>query len=167
MKRALFLALIAVATVPSSAAAKRRPCTLSGSTTILATKSSRLFTRHAHVYACSNARNKRFLLASGASVSLPALTSSYAAVALARSVEAINLTTGAILRFHGAATDLVLAGDGSLAWIATHEVHRYNVGDKADTVVDSGQDIQPHSLALAGKTLYWMKGTQPFTASLR
>jgi hypothetical protein len=30
----------------------------------------------------------------------------------------------------------------------------------------SGPTIDPHSLALAGSTLYWTQGGKPFTASL-
>jgi hypothetical protein len=159
MKRWPGLALAAAAALACAAPAS--------AATILATHSSRLFTRHGSVFASSNSRKKPFRLGSARAVSLPALTSSYAALALGASVRSINLSTGAMLRFRGPATDLVLASDGSLAWIARHELHRYNVGDNADTVVDSGQDIQPRSLALAGRTIYWTKGSQPFSAPLR
>ena len=83
-------------------------------------------------------------------------------------VVAINLSTAADLRFPAAAgsspaakvSDLVLSASGSFAWIgsgsAGNEVHRLDVGDAADTVVDSGAGVQPDLLALARSTIYWL-----------
>jgi hypothetical protein len=60
-------------------------------------------------------------------------------------------------------TSLVLHPSGALAWIgadgAGSQVHRYD--SSGDTVLDSGSDIQPDSLAAGPATLYWMKGTAP------
>jgi hypothetical protein len=93
-------------------------------------------------------------------------------------VVAINLSTGAQLSFApltgnpttATVTDLVLAADGSFAWIGTsagsEEVHRLNAGDAADTVLDSGADIQTGSLALGGRTLYWTKAGNPVLAPI-
>jgi hypothetical protein len=91
----------------------------------------------------------------------------------------VNLSTLAPLRFPAATgsspsmrvTDLVLASDGSFAWIAAgapngYEVHRLDAGDAADTVVDSGPNIQPGSLALGGRTLYWTRAGRPSSAPL-
>lgn len=93
-------------------------------------------------------------------------------------VVAINLSTGAQLSFapftgnptNATVTDLVLASDGSFAWIGTSggtsEVHRLNSGDANDAVIDSGNDIQTQSLALGGKTLYWTRGGRAVSAQL-
>jgi hypothetical protein len=93
-------------------------------------------------------------------------------------VAAINLSTGAELDFPAVAakppasavSDLVLRRNGSFAWIGSGggatEVHRLKVGDAADTVLDSGTDIQAGSLALGGGTLYWTRGGRPFSAPL-
>jgi hypothetical protein len=93
-------------------------------------------------------------------------------------VVAINLSTGAQLSFPAftgnpttaSVTDLVLAPDGSFAWIGqsagNREVHRLNAGDAAHTVLDSGAGIQTGSLALGGKTLYWTKAGSPVSAAI-
>ncbi len=61
--------------------------------------------------------------------------------------------------------------DGSVAWIVEtgEEEGRYQVHavDKSGSrVLASGPNIDPSSLALAGSTLYWTQGDQPFSASL-
>jgi hypothetical protein len=93
-------------------------------------------------------------------------------------VVALDLSTGARRRSPAAtggspsakATDLVLSSTGSFAWIgsgpAGNEVHRLNAGEAADTVVDSGSDVQAGSLALAGSTLYWTKAGRPVSAPI-
>lgn len=69
-------------------------------------------------------------------------------------------------------TDLVLAPGGRLAWIeqltqfgsgpgmtkTSYEVHA--VGASGDQLLDSGPNIQPGSLARAGKIVYWIRGGQ-------
>ena len=76
----------------------------------------------------------------------------------------------------GAVESVVVRSDGAVAWIVEnlkrstetspyYEVHEL---DKAGaTVLASGIDIEPRSLALAGSTLYWMQGSKAMTASLR
>jgi hypothetical protein len=131
---------------------------------------------------------------SGDTVSLERLGGSYVAFVLghfddsqrynpnptgfAATVVAINLSTAAQLRFPAVASrppsssvsDLVLARNGSFAWIGTGagatEVHRLKAGDATDTVLDSGADIQTDSLALGGATLYWTKGGKAVSAPL-
>jgi len=64
-------------------------------------------------------------------------------------------------------TALVVTGSGSLAWIgsaATLEVHLYE--NAADTLLDSGADIDPTSLAAAAHELYWTRGGLPQSAPL-
>ena len=76
----------------------------------------------------------------------------------------------------GFARSPVLGGDGAVAWIvetvrgteatiAQYEVHALDRG--GPRVLASGPDIDPHSLALAGKTLYWKQGALPRLASLQ
>jgi hypothetical protein len=132
---------------------------------------------------------------SGDTTALPALAGAYVAYALGHfddsqrynsafkgypeQVVAINLSTAAQLRFPAATgrspsasvSDLVLSKSGSFAWIgsgpAGYEVHRFNVGDAADSVIDSGPDVQPGSLALARATIYWTKAAKPVSAPIR
>lgn len=71
----------------------------------------------------------------------------------------------------GQAVDIVVKRDGSVAWIVEtgEEEGRYQVHavDKSGSrVLATGPDIDPLSLALAGSTLYWTQGGQPFAASL-
>jgi hypothetical protein len=132
---------------------------------------------------------------SGDTTGRPALAGAYVAYALghfddsqrynsdfkgfADQVVAINLSTAAELRFPAAAgnspsahvSDLVLSKSGSFAWIgsgtASNEVHRFDVGDTADTVIDSGPNLQAGSLALAGSTIYWTKANKPASAPIK
>jgi hypothetical protein len=65
----------------------------------------------------------------------------------------------------------VVKRDGSVAWIVetNQEEGRYQVHavDKSGSrVLATGPDVDPTSLALAGSTLYWAQGDQPFSASL-
>src|SRR5437899_2515058 len=129
---------------------------------------------------------------SGQTASLETLAGSYVAFVLGRfddsqrynpdfkgfpeSVVGINLSTGAQLSFPAVAanpsassvSDLVLRKNGSFAWIGSGggatEVHGFKAGDAADTVLDSGTDIQAGSLALGGGTLYWTKAGRPSSA---
>jgi hypothetical protein len=72
---------------------------------------------------------------------------------------------------------LVLTAAGSVAWIASVydangevvpgvQVVKAEYGVKP-VVLDSGPDIDAHSLALGGSTLYWTKAGTPRSASLR
>jgi hypothetical protein len=75
----------------------------------------------------------------------------------------------------GAVVALVVKSNGAVAWIvhnlkrsteksSYYEVHEL---DKAGgTVLASGMEIAPHSLALAGSTLYWTQGGKPASAPL-
>lgn len=55
---------------------------------------------------------------------------------------------------------LVLATNGSVAWVrktgTLYEVRR--IDGRGEAVVDSGSDIEPSSLAIAGSSVYWRKG---------
>jgi hypothetical protein len=63
-------------------------------------------------------------------------------------------------------TALVLQPSGAFAWIgsaATLEVHRYDAA--GDTMIDSGADIDPASLAAGRTRLYWTRAGTPHTAT--
>jgi hypothetical protein len=70
----------------------------------------------------------------------------------------------------GPTTAIVIKSDGAVAWIVEtgypteYQVHA--VDKSGNRVLASGIDIDPSSLALAGSTLYWTQGDQPFSASL-
>lgn len=202
----LGLAAATPATAAKKRRHRAAPCSLSGSKTLLSTRDARVFYRTKSgtttEYACLFARKRRFELGSGDSepggsgdtVSLEALSGSYIAYVLGHfddstrydptfkgfpsTVVAINLSTGAQLRFPAVAarppassvSDLVLGKNGSFAWIGTGggaaEVHRLKAGDAADTLLDSGTDVEAGSLALGRATLYWTKGGRPFSAPL-
>jgi hypothetical protein len=71
----------------------------------------------------------------------------------------------------GPAEAIVLKGDGAVAWIVqtSPEEGTYQVQalDRSGTrKLASGADIDPHSLALAGSTLYWIQAGKPISAPL-
>jgi hypothetical protein len=70
----------------------------------------------------------------------------------------------------GSASAIVLKSDGAVAWILSGGPARGNEVHVADEqgsrVLASGTDIDEHSLALAGSTLYWTQGGKPFSATL-
>jgi len=99
-------------------------------------------------------------------------------------VDVRNLVTGALHRvlsttpsLEGTGSgmqQLVVKSDGAVAWIVsvylrgsngfTYEVRAF---DKAGgRLLASATDIDPHSLALAGSTLYWTQGGRPMSAPL-
>ena len=68
----------------------------------------------------------------------------------------------------GEAEGIVIKSDGAVAWI-NHSESQYEVHalDKTgERVLAVGSDIDPHSLALAGSTLYWTQGGKPMSATL-
>jgi hypothetical protein len=70
----------------------------------------------------------------------------------------------------GLATALVVKSDGAVAWIvetgvpATYQI--YAIDKTGRRLLASSADIIPYSLALAGDTVYWTQGGEPFSASL-
>jgi hypothetical protein len=75
----------------------------------------------------------------------------------------------------GPVVTLVVKSDGAVAWIAgntkeadehatSYEVHA--VDRTGNRLLASGAEIDPHSLALAGSTLYWTQGGKPASAVL-
>jgi hypothetical protein len=71
----------------------------------------------------------------------------------------------------GLVTSLVVKSDGATAWIvetgvpATYQT--YAIDKTGRRMLASSAAIVPYSLALAGSTLYWTQGDQPFSASLK
>jgi len=75
----------------------------------------------------------------------------------------------------GDTTALVLQPDGAVAWIVhdtaapdppTYQVIKANAG-QPPTVLATGTDIDPTSLALGGTVLYWEQNNSPHSAQLR
>jgi hypothetical protein len=71
----------------------------------------------------------------------------------------------------GPATAIVVKNDGAVAWIVStpkedgyYQVHA--VDKMGSRVLATGPEIEPHSLALAGSTLYWTQGGKPMSATL-
>ena len=76
----------------------------------------------------------------------------------------------------GPVVGMVVKSDGAVAWIARiaealvrgkpweYEVHA--VDKTGSRLLESGADIDPSSLALAGSTLYWTQGGRPMSAVL-
>lgn len=88
-----------------------------------------------------------------------------------QAVPAPPFVPGALMRV----TDLVLRGDGALAWIveirdtatATPRYQvRTSVRGRDSTLLAEGTDIPPGSLALAGSTLYWTQAGAARSAPL-
>lgn len=73
----------------------------------------------------------------------------------------------------GSTVTIVLKTDGSVAWITERphgEATEYQVHalDKTgNRLLATGTDIDPQSLALAGSTLYWTQGDEPFSTLLK
>lgn len=80
----------------------------------------------------------------------------------------------------GSARSLVVKSDGAVAWIVETvsgptvggigppTIYEVRAVDKTGSrLLASGGDIDPSSLALAGSTLYWTQGGQPFSAQLQ
>lgn len=73
----------------------------------------------------------------------------------------------------GGVSDLELTRSGAVAWIAhnryvqphTIEVHKVDADGHAKLAFGAG--IDPHSLALSGKRIYWLENGRPQTATLR
>ena len=71
----------------------------------------------------------------------------------------------------GPAVDIIIKGDGAMAWIVatspeagTYQVHA--IDGSGNRLLASGSDINPYSLAVAGSTLYWTQGGEPFLSPL-
>jgi hypothetical protein len=75
----------------------------------------------------------------------------------------------------GPVVSVVVKSDGAAAWIAEndtperHDPAEYEVhalDSAGGRLLASGSDIDPHSLALAGSTLYWTQGRKPMSSRL-
>lgn len=66
---------------------------------------------------------------------------------------------------------LVVKSNGSVAWIVqtTQEEGSYQLhvlNREGERILASGPELEPHSLALTGSTLYWLEAGKPFSATL-
>ncbi len=87
-----------------------------------------------------------------------------------------EVTTGALAKPDvgsvGPIESIVVKSDGSVSWIVGTgylndiEYHVYAIDQSGSRLLASGSNIEPYSLALAGNTLYWTQGDQPFSAPL-
>jgi hypothetical protein len=85
-----------------------------------------------------------------------------------------NLRTGVLRRSimppHSLVADRVLASrSGAVAWTRRTRpgvVEVRALGARGERLLDSGPDVAPDSLALAGSTVYWKRGGQAYSASL-
>jgi len=72
----------------------------------------------------------------------------------------------------GPVESLLVKSDGAVAWIAQddfvgHSSYQVHALDKTGSrVLAEGPEVEPHSLALAGSTLYWTQGGVPHSARL-
>lgn len=71
----------------------------------------------------------------------------------------------------GPTAAIVVKSNGAVAWVldTVQSENRYQVHalDKTgERVLATGSNIDPHSLALAGSTLYWTQGGKPMSATL-
>jgi hypothetical protein len=70
----------------------------------------------------------------------------------------------------GSDTAIVVKSDGAVAWIVETGVPAayrvYAIDKTGSRLLASSAEIVPYSLALAGSTVYWTQGSQPFSASL-
>lgn len=71
----------------------------------------------------------------------------------------------------GPIESLVVKKDGAVAWIVqasrengTYQVHALDM--TSERVLAVGPEVEPHSLALAGSTLYWTQDGKPMSAGL-
>jgi hypothetical protein len=85
-----------------------------------------------------------------------------------------NLRTGVLRRSimppHSLVADRVVASrSGAVAWTRRTRpgvVEVRALGASGERLLDSGPDVAPDSLALAGSTVYWKRGGQAYSASL-
>lgn len=78
---------------------------------------------------------------------------------------AVAHVTGLVLRVNGAAAFITSTYDDTGAQRPGYEVVAVATGGPAK-ILDSGTAVDPGSLALAGKTMYWTAGGQPRSATL-
>ena len=183
----LAVAVLLLAAAPPAPAAKKKRARCSGGITLERNRSFRIYETDSEgnrtVYACHRRSKRRYtidsyfscdcsvgdenvttdlrgryLVASHSSGGPPGTnsTSSYSLHDLLRRRELGSLA--------GDPVDLVVKRGGAFAYIAGGAVHKVERG--ASTVLDPGP-AEAGSLALVDSRLYWMKGGQPFTATLR
>ena len=196
--RRIALAVLALAAFPGEAsAADRHPCEPRGSRTVEANAAARVFTWRDEVFACAYRRRTRVNLGLEARRGCLRDCGGVATLRLRRRFVAYQtfsssmtasravvwrldlaarrprvIWNGRRFALYSGVTDLELAANGSLAWIATFSGSNrpaYEVwkADRAGLrVLDGGREIAEDSLALSGRTLYWMNADVPRSATL-
>jgi len=197
------LATLAWTLPASGAGAAAGGCAPAGARVLAAAGGARLYVTGSALYGClAGGRRTRLGGAPSGSrlgatrVALYAVTPRYAGIdtlrmgvdTLASSVSIVDLRSGATLASAPASTPenraesfqsasaLVLAPDGTLAWIGSRsavgafapirEVHTLDAAG-AERMLASGTAIAPHSLALSGGTLRWTQDGHARHAPLR
>ena len=196
------LATLAWTLPASGAGAAAGGCAPAGARVLAAAGGARLYVTGSALYGClAGGRRTRLGGAPSGSrlgatrVALYAVTPRYAGIdtlrmgvdTLASSVSIVDLRSGATLASAPASTPenraesfqsasaLVLAPDGTLAWIGsrsaigsstpTYEVHALTAAG-ARRLLASSTKIAPHSLTLHGRTLGWVDGGSAHAATL-
>jgi hypothetical protein len=200
---ALAVAAVAPSAALDRPAKRRADCRTAG-TTIDAGPGGRVFYRPTRdpnpVYFCSYRTRRRTMIGSddcfqSAQVELTRFSRRFLAVDInscspgvttseldlrrtrdGRRVRWVAAVPGPVVPFSaGDVTDLVLRGDGALAWIVAifdtaSSPPRYQVRTSlrgtGSTLLAEGTDIASGSLALAGSTLYWTQAGAPRSTSL-
>jgi len=138
------------------------------------------------VYGCSYTTKRSYLLGevpaplSGRGVKLQALAGPVVAVAYgsAGDIEVRDLANGRVLHRLfaprneniGPVFGLVVKSDGAVAWLSEplagkpYQIHA--VDKTGSRLLAKSLEIEPHSLALAGSTLYWTEAGKPMSATL-
>lgn len=175
---------------PADARTSGPRCADSGHT-VASTARVRLFRRGAHVYACRLPNGKpRAIAATIEDVGGPsgfriagnrvAFSTMYCGKSSCNTtVQMVDTKTGRWTLLSQPATTrgipaLVVTSDGALAWIrrtfpSDTPMQSFDVvlrDSGSERVVASGPDIAETSLALGGRRVYWMQGSQPASALL-
>lgn len=182
--------LAALALAPDPAQSRARACPPAGLRTLTATREVRVFRKGEETYACHvRARGRPHFLAgrnydetirvlriSGKYVGYSAVADNDPDTASVRVIDVRRGTLERLDRRGGTVTDLELRPSGSVAWISRlpdgrpavplrYEV--YSGGDGETELIDEGTDVDPRSLVLRQRTLYWTRGGVRRSVTLR
>jgi hypothetical protein len=178
--------LVVVASAPPAAAATpRATCEFRGLRTVAANQEAVLLKARWGYAGCLRSSGRRVLLAEFEGDRPPdvGVLSGHFAASNGRSCDRYYDTCSGILEVrnlrtrHSVAlltgittvTDIVLRSNGSAAAIATDAAGTpqvWAIDRLGKRVLDSGPEVQPGTLALAGGKIYWMRGQTPLAADL-
>jgi hypothetical protein len=161
------LAFAFVLAAPASAPAIK-PCSPAGET-LASDGGSRLYLLGGELYGCWDGSGTSQLLdrPGAAAVTMPRIAGRYAAYRLGDSIRLADLRFGDAVTFAAIPLSLRVSPIARVAWIAQgvdgYEVHRADLAER-DTLLDSGPDIAPGSLAVRLAKLRWRNDDQTRTA---